>query len=185
MGMHLPQDRTSRQKCRAATLTSRVRILEIPHTKIAMSDSELGASKPVHEPAPKAAVSQPAAFKHETQAGVRPPEHFNMQCDAVHPARSPKHPAQPVLQPSFSMQLVTQDALPKHCVPQVVIWLCQVLWPASASQVFLSVSVHLAASVLNAGALLISMQKSLSPFFAVAVVRVVVVASEAGSADAS
>jgi len=44
-------------------------------TSIAM----LGSSRPVHEPAPKAAVSHPASFKHDTQPAERPPAHLNMQ----------------------------------------------------------------------------------------------------------
>merc|ERR1719183_3090177 len=101
--------------------------------------------KPVHEPAPKA-LSHPAAFKHDTHPVVRPPMHLSMQWLAVHPVRSPKHLEQPLLHPSPSMQVVTQDALPKHFVPQVVICFCHVAWPASPSQVFLSAPLHEAAA---------------------------------------
>jgi hypothetical protein len=85
-----------------------------------LSNAMLGASNPVHEPDPNAALSHPAASKQLTQPGVRPPKHFVKQWLAVQSARLPKQVAQPELQTFPAMQEVTQEPFPKHFVPQVV-----------------------------------------------------------------
>merc|ERR1711920_1113082 len=102
----------------------------------------LGASKPVHEPAPNAAVSHPAALRQVTQSGVRPLMHFVRQCCAVHPAKSPKHPAQPLLQPLPAMHELTHEPLPKHFVPQDVMSDCHWECPASPFHFVVSASVQ-------------------------------------------
>jgi len=102
----------------------------------------LGASKPVHDPEPNAAVSHPAAFKHVTQPGVRPPMHFAKQFLLVQSARLPKHVAQPLLQPLPPMHDVTQLPFPKHFVPHEVISLCHCAWPESPFHFVVSASLH-------------------------------------------
>merc|ERR1712232_219594 len=127
-----------------------VRATQTTTMSVAFSNNATaGASKPVQDPAPNAAVSQPACFRHETQLAVRPPMHLIKQCWAVQPARSPKHPAQPVLQPSPAIHEETQEDLPKHLVPHEVMSFCHAAWFVSAFHFEESASVHLPSATSN------------------------------------
>merc|ERR1712110_1374932 len=68
--------------------------------------------------------------------------HFVRQCFAVHPAKSPKHPAQPLLQPLPAMHELTHEPLPKHFVPQDVMSDCHWECPASPFHFVVSASVQ-------------------------------------------